>query len=232
MTVNNSAAAADGRELRRLDKTDSVPKKNPSGDAALIFALREGTPAESEKAFEELMTRWQTPLFNFFKRLVWDYATAEDLTQEVFMRLYRHRADYEPQATLATYLFRIGRNCWVDYLRRMRRERKNMSLDENGWENHANDERNAINGGNHDRWRSERNEPAAEISRKELSESLARAINSLSDEHRLVFVLSAVQGLSYEETAAAARIPVGTVKSRMHHAVKLLRKKLSKMDDV
>ena len=94
-------------------------------DPELMAEFAEG----DETAFDMLVKRHQVGLLNFFHRLVWQHALAEDLSQEVFLKLYTHRKDYEPRAKFTTYLYRIARNCWIDYLRRTKTERKNVSLD-------------------------------------------------------------------------------------------------------
>ncbi|MCW8130686.1 MAG: sigma-70 family RNA polymerase sigma factor [Planctomycetota bacterium] len=183
-------------------------------DPELMREFRDG----DETAFDKLVKRHQVGLLNFFYRLVWDHSLAEDLTQEVFMRLYTHKNEYEPQAKFTTYLYRIGRNCWIDYLRRTKSERKNVSLDAETPGGSALAETVPL-----------RTEDPQETARKEeLADTLVEAIDELPEDHKLVFILSEVQGMKYHEIGETLGIPVGTVKSRMFHAVKRLKDSLAR----
>lgn len=183
-------------------------------DPELMADLRDG----DEQAFEALVGRHQTSLLNFFFRLVWDRGVAEDLSQEVLLRLYLHSADYEPRAKFTTYLYRIARNCWVDHMRRTKGERKMRSLDAESEEGHTLAETLAIGV----------EDPSSMARKSELADAVIEAVDGLPEEQKLVFILSEVQGLKYDEIGETLDIPVGTVKSRMFHAVKRLRNKLGR----
>ncbi|MCZ7649490.1 MAG: sigma-70 family RNA polymerase sigma factor [Planctomycetota bacterium] len=171
-----------------------------------------------ESAFDKLVKRHQVGLLNYFFRLLWDRTLAEDLTQEVFLRLYTHREEYEPRAKFTTYLYRIGRNCWIDYLRRTKAERKTRSLDAQDEEGRSLSEAVAA--------RAE--DPRSTVGKDELTEAVIEAIDALPEDHKLVFILSEVQGMKYQEIGETLGIPVGTVKSRMFHALKRLREHLGR----
>lgn len=183
-------------------------------DPELMADLRDG----DEQAFEALVGRHQTSLLNFFFRLVWDRGVAEDLSQEVLLRLYSHSADYEPRAKFTTYLYRIARNCWVDHMRRTKGERKTRSLDAESEEGHTLADTLAIGV----------EDPSSMARKSELADAVIEAVDGLPEEQKLVFILSEVQGLKYDEIGETLDIPVGTVKSRMFHAVKRLRDKLGR----
>ena len=172
-------------------------------DAELMMAFRSG----DEASFAALVERFQVRLINHFHKLVFDRHIAEDLTQEVFLRLDQYKRNYTPVASFSTYLYRVARNCWIDHLRRTKRERGTRSLDEAGEESLSLYER--IPGGGE--------QPA---------EPIAKAIHSLPDDHRQVFVMGAIDGMRYAEIAEAIEIPVGTVKSRMHTALRRLSARL------
>lgn len=169
-------------------------------------------------AFDELVKRHQVGLLNFFHRLVWDAAQAEDLAQEVFIKLYTHAKAYEPQAKFSTYLYRIARNCWIDHLRRTKSDRNVGSLDAESEEGSPLSDALPVKMEN----------PAASAHKSEISEVVIEAIESLPEEHKLVFVLSEVQGMKYQEISETLDIPMGTVKSRMFHATKRLRDHLKR----
>ena len=82
-------------------------------DVQLMLGVREG----DETSFELLLQRYRTPLVNFLNRMVRDTAQAEDLAQEVFLRVYRARKEYEPSAKFTTWLFRIATNLALNSLR-------------------------------------------------------------------------------------------------------------------
>ena len=94
-------------------------------DTELMLRARKG----DEEAFEKLVLRYQKPLVNFFYRLVWDRQKAEDFAQEVFIKIFLARKSYSYRAKFTTYLFRIARNLWIDYLRASGRRPKPLSLD-------------------------------------------------------------------------------------------------------
>lgn len=182
-------------------------------DADLMGALGQG----DQGAWEVLVQRHQDGLVNFFYRMSGDRYLAEDLAQDVFVRLYLHGSEYEPRAEFATYLYRVARNLWIDYWRKTRHERQQTSLDAPDAEGRTIAERIAASV----------DAPPEERMRDEFSEEVVAAIDSLAEEHKLVFVLSEVKGMRYRDIAEALEIPLGTVKSRMHHAVQQLRETLA-----
>lgn len=175
-------------------------------DVELMLAFAKG----DEEAFDDLVGRHQVALVNFFHKMLWNYHAAEDLAQEVLVKLYKCRESYEPRAKFTTFLYRIARNCAIDHLRKTRRERGVLSLDV-----HSDD---AI--------AHEQAGPAETADQNEQTAAVRAAIEALPEDHRLVLVLSEVQGLKYAQISEVLGVPVGTVKSRMHNAIKKLRDRL------
>lgn len=172
-----------------------------------------------EQAFEALVERHRKKVLNLYYRLTWDKELAEDLAQEVFIRLFMHRGRYEETAKFTTYLYRIAHNCWIDHLRKTKQERKLKSLDAGGEDGVGLRERiEAI----------KVEAPSEGIGKEEYSEAVISAIESLPECQKVVFVLSEVQGMRYAEIAETLGVPEGTVKSRMHFAVNSLRERLGK----
>ncbi len=174
--------------------------------------------AGDEAAFESLLNRHERGVINFFFRLSWDRALAEDLAQEVFVKLYSHAAAYKPQAKFTTYLYRVARNCWIDHCRRTKGEGNVRSLDaesENGTSFS-------------DTVQARVDDPMNSANRSEVADAVVEAIDELPEDHKIVFVLSEVQGMRYQEISEVLSIPVGTVKSRMFHAIKRLRDQLTR----
>lgn len=159
--------------------------------------------AGDREAFTELVRRHQRPLLNFFRRCG-VYNDAEDLVQQTFIRLYRYRDRYRPTAKLTTFLYLLARQVWIDELRRRTRlERLHKGLQ-------AEPEPVAAPESQPDRGRMD----------------LDRALAVLPEGLRMVVIMGIYQDLPYAEIAAALKIPVGTVKSRMFNALRLLRKTL------
>src|SRR5260370_8792645 len=97
----------------------------PRSDVQLMLDVKEG----DEQSFGLLLQRYRSPLVNFLYRMVRNREQAEDLAQEVFIRVYRARADYVPSAKFTTWLFRIATNLALNSLRDTRHQRMEISLD-------------------------------------------------------------------------------------------------------
>lgn len=186
-------------------------------DVALMLRVRDG----DEAALEEIYARYQRPVLNFIFRMVRDRALAEDLTQEVFLRLWRSRGRYEPMALFTTYLFQIARNAALNEIDRRGREPL-VSGDGRGGEPGdpeiaASREPPDLHPG-----------PALQADLNETRHIVEEAVAALDEKHRAVFVLGYFQGFRYREIAEILDIPVGTVKSRMAHAEKKVRSRVER----
>ena len=168
--------------------------------------LRRGDP----RAFEELVIAYQHRVFGVALRMLGSRAEAEEAAQEVFLRAHRAIADFRGDAKLSTWLYAIASRLCMNRLtsgeRRLLREgEETLARIPSG---HAS--------------------PADELERSERDAALHRAIAELSDERRLVVVLRDLEGLSYEEIAAALDLELGTVRSRLHRARLDLKEKLER----
>ena len=167
-----------------------------------------------EEVFAESVERYKLPLLNFFYKLTWDRQVSEDCCQEVFCRLFRHRKNYVASASLATFLYRIGRNLWIDRYRSSRNAPNLVSLDtELGDSGHK--LAALVAGGGDDP--SHGSEVRDEVGR------VRRALESLAPELRQTLILVKYQGLKYAEAAEALGVPIGTIRSRIHSAIEQLR---------
>lgn len=156
----------------------------------------------SHAAFAELVRRHQNPLVNFFVRMGAS-DESEDLAQETFLRLYRYRERYRPNANFTALLYHIARNAWADRGRKIiRRERLWAEL-------HKSQPSGGVifDGG---------------LAGEALD--IESALATLSPKLREVLVLKVFQGMQYQEIAESLRIPEGTVKSRLHLALAALKK--------
>ena len=179
-------------------------------DSELMLRVRRGEAG----AFESLVERFLRPLVRFFRRMGADGAGAEDCAQDVFLKVYRMRAGYEPRAKFSTFLFRVARNHWIDVYRHRAAGPPTVSA-----EGGADEEDGRLR----DRLPGRGEGPVATAEAEELLVALRQAVGRLPVEHREVLALTRGGTLRYEEVASILEIPVGTVKSRMHAAVQALR---------
>jgi RNA polymerase sigma-70 factor (ECF subfamily) len=167
-----------------------------------------------EHALAELYERWSRPLCSFLLRMCSDQALAEDLVQEVFLRVWRAAPRYQPTAKFSTWLFHIARNHWLNEREKRMHRLRPISLDSSG----SGDDDPSIDAAD----RNARS-PADKVIDKELGKRIDDAVERLPEKLRETWALAATQGLPYPEVAEILAIPVGTVKSRMFQAVRLLR---------
>jgi len=174
-----------------------------------LEALREGDPGP----FEAFVGSEASTFVAFFLRLGAGRDQAEDLTQDVFLKLFRHAETYEAHGRFGAFSMRIARNAWIDHTRRASVRPRPAAGSLPGDDDEPSYEQVDVSGGT----------PGERIERDDEARRVTRALARLSEPHRLVFELGVVQELPYPEIAEALSIPVGTVKSRMHHAVRKLR---------
>ncbi len=181
-----------------------------------MLLVRDG----DEEAFGELIGRYEKKLINFFYFLGWDYHLSEDLTQEVFIKVYRYRHKYRETAKFQTFLFRIARNLWIDHGRKMRTAPGTVSLEK---EVSAGEDPGQLKEMIED---TKVRNPSDRMKNRDISAAIEDAVNELAEDDRLIFLMVAKQGLKYKEIAAVMDIPEGTVKSKVYYTYRKLRKKL------
>jgi len=186
-----------------------------SDDRAYDRSLIERAAKGDTLAFRELVARHQRRAHAVAYGVVRNAEDAQEVTQDAFMRVYRHLADFEGQASFSTWLYRIVVNLSIDALRR-RHPGRNLELDDRTDLADANED--------HLPYRGEAN-PFARLDQRRLAEAMQEALDALPPYHRTVIVLREVEGLSYEEIAQAMQISKGTVMSRLFHA----RRKMQRM---
>lgn len=186
------------------------------GDAALIARCQKADIA----AFNEIVSRYKGKIFNYLLRMTGNAEDAEDLTQEVFVRMYTNIHAFRAESSLSTWLFRIAGNLCVDAFRRSKKERglvssldAPMRMDEDG----ATATRDVPDMSL---------APESLVGRKELGAQIEAALAKLPTKLRSAVVLHDIEGLAYEEIAAVEKIPLGTVKSRIFNARVALREHL------
>ena len=188
-------------------------------DADLMMEFQQGR----EGAFAELVARYKLPLLNYFYKLVWDRQLSEDCCQEVFCRVFRHRDRYTPTASFATYLYRIGRNLWIDRYRARRNIPPSASLDAE------------VDDGGHTMGALVAADGRDPSYGAELADEFARvrqALDALAPDLKETLILVKYQGLKYAEAADTLGVPIGTIRSRIHAAVGQVRQLLRVGADV
>jgi RNA polymerase sigma-70 factor (ECF subfamily) len=175
-----------------------------------MVAFKEGDP----EAFATLYDRHARALINFFYKMCYDRALAEDLTQDTFLKILRHRGNYRPEATFKTFLYAVAKNLWIDRYRSQKTAPKTVST-----EIRAQEEGATLG----ELVQAAADSPVERLAGREAADLVRDALLKLPDAQRLVFVMAEAQGLKYREIAQILDVPVGTVKSRMNAAVTTLR---------
>jgi RNA polymerase sigma-70 factor (ECF subfamily) len=171
---------------------------------------------EDERAFVELVRRYQGRLTNLVSRLLNDRECADDLAQEVFVRVYVHRRNYRRGSKLSTWLFTIAANLAKNEIRRRVRRRNWFSLD--ALQEVLKDSATVLAD------RTEGRETTLE--REQLQAAVGQAIATVPEKYRLALVLRDIEDMAYEEIAQVLGIPGGTVRSRINRARSMLKRKL------
>ncbi len=194
------------------------PAADPT-DESLMLRYQQGDRA----AFGVLVKRHQGPLFNFAVRQLRIQPLAEDVVQETFVRVVQNAADFKHEARFTTWVYTITRNLCIDQLRK-RALRKHPSLDQASGEE-----------GDGPTLGEQTADPRASVEREatgtELKERIARAVDTLPDEQREVFLMREVANLPFKEIADITGVSENTVKSRMRYALERLQEALAEYED-
>lgn len=174
------------------------------------ISLVEQALDEDRAAQRELVKRYQGPIFAYIYRWMRNRSDSEDLTQDVFIKMFRALHTYSRKSSFRAWLYRIARNRVIDYLRRKRPSTVDIEEVE---EFEASDACT----------------PEDLYNRTNAQERLDSAIASLDPLYREVLLLRHRDELTYEEIVNAVGVPLGTVKARLHRARALLRKRLNEV---
>lgn len=182
-------------------------------DAELMLRVKEGDSA----SFALLLERHRTPVIHFLYRMVQSQAIAEELAQEVFLRVYRSRATYEPTAKFTTWLFRIATHLALNFLRDGKNEKGQESLD--------GDKDNPSSIQVADR------QPTIEqvLVRRVKLEEIRRAVQTLPDKQRAAVLMHKYEEMEYSQIARVLNCSESAVKSLLFRAYETLRSRLAHM---
>jgi RNA polymerase sigma-70 factor, ECF subfamily len=186
-----------------------------TGEAALIQRCAAG----EQSACAELVASHERMVFQLALHLLGDRDEALDLSQEVFLRVFRTLQSFRGQSALRTWIYRIAINQARNRQRWWRRRRR---ADQVQLEHHVLDHGELRQPGDADA-------PDRALARKEMAVRLWAALDALPFDQRTVIVLREIDGLSYDEIADSLSVAVGTVKSRLTRARQTLRRELSEV---
>jgi RNA polymerase sigma-70 factor, ECF subfamily len=183
-------------------------------DVRLMLQVRD----DNAGAFEELVLRYQARLVTVLEHLMHSRELGEDLAQEVFLRVYRARKSYQPEAKFCTWLFTIANNVAKNAKRTNARRREVSVSAKAHEENPLKLENMALAASGL--------MPARQLDKSERADMVRLAVSSLDERQRLALMLSKFEGMSYEEIATAMEISVKAVKSLLFRARENVRERL------
>lgn len=186
-------------------------------DESLLKLYQNG----DSEAFATLLARYRRPIFGFVLRFTRDAASAEELAQDVFLKVIERSDSFEGNSKFSTWIYKIARNHCIDHKRKMV-HRRHASLDQSRHEDAA----------------PLREQVAAEqvpvdhqAAAAPMRQRIEQAVDKLPDEQREIFLLRYTKQLKFREIADLVGVPENTVKSRMRYALERLREELADFDD-
>ena len=210
--MNFASGGAASSPQDEPEPESSLADSDEASDVALMLRVRDG----DLEAFETLVTRHQHSVVGTAAKMLGGAADAEDIGQQVFVRVWKHAARYQPSAKFTTWLMTITRNLVFNELRRRRRSQQvSMDSDEGDTIRHQFVDEQAV-------------APSEEILDSELKEAIDAAIASLPETQRLAIVLRRYEGMPYEEIAEVLKTSVPAVKSILFRARAELKARLKK----
>lgn len=198
----------------------SRPEEHPS-DEELLRRFNEG----DADAFELLVRRYERPLYNFILRSVRRRDRAEEILQDVFLKVVQRSTEFKGNSKLSTWLYTIARNLCIDHSRKMV-FRRHASLDAPSRAGGDAEGPTLLE-------KTSSGEPGAD--RRAISNDLAQritaAVEELPEEQKEVFLMRQVQGMAFKDIAEVVGVPENTVKSRMRYALERLQRALDEYRD-
>jgi RNA polymerase sigma-70 factor (ECF subfamily) len=214
LVLDNTALGVGGAPQTAVERVEALSRGlDPASDAAVMLRAAAG----DEAGFNYLVQKYHRPMIHFLFRMVRNQAVAEELAQEVFLRVYRSRESYRAEAKFTTWLYRIATNLAVNHARDTRHERaaQNVSLD-------APDEENGM---------------TPEVASKDLSveqrllseerrAAIRKHVMDLPERQRLAVLMHKYQGMDYRQIGEVLKLSESATKSLLFRAYQTLREKL------
>ena len=163
-----------------------------------------------EDGFEELVRRYQRPITNYVFRMLNDYESSLDVTQEVFIKVYNSLEKYSSEYKFSTWLYRIAHNAAIDHIRRRANNEQSIETENN-------------DGVYQIQIESPNPTPEQDRERSEWRTEIETVVKCLPSVYRELILLRHAQDLSYDEIAEVTNLPLGTVKNRLFRAREMMR---------
>ena len=190
-------------------------------DDQAVLGLVQQAQAGDMAAFDELVMMFRVPMFNLAYRMVNNREDADELTQEIFLKLYKSIGRFEGRSKFSTWLYAVAANTCRSGLRKLKRissmEVVRLDDDREGYEG----------AGKYDPPDSG-DLPSTALEREEVKTKITELITELPEDFRMVIVMRDIQGMAYEEMAEALSCSVGTIKSRLSRGRARLKEKLTR----
>ena len=178
-------------------------------DYQLVLKAQKG----DEKAFADLLGRYRDSLYFMLLKMVKNKDDAEDLTIEAFGKAFRNINSYSPSYAFSTWLFKIASNNGIDYLRSRKSTRRHISIDQTNEENDISMSASLV---------SNTPDPEENMILRQKEILLRTVIKKLHPDYRKIIMLRYFKEYSYNEIAEELKLPIGTVKARLHRSRELL----------
>lgn len=175
-------------------------------DAELIVKAIDGR----EEGFEELVRRYQRPIVGYIYRMLGDYDSSLDVSQEVFIKVYKSLDKYSSQYKFSTWLYRIAHNATIDHIRRNSQNLQSLETE-------------SEDGAYQMQLESSLPTPEQNQERREWKSEIESVVKCLPSAYRELILLRHTQELSYDEIAEVTNLPLGTVKNRLFRAREMMR---------
>ena len=164
----------------------------------------------AEGSFEELVRRYQRPISAYVYRMVGNYESALDLTQEIFIKVYSSLDRYRSEFKFSTWIYKIAHNAAVDHLRRSATREQSLVVGSEGEQFDLPIESGLLS-------------PEQESEQRERRVEIETVVRALPANYRELVILRHSQDLSYEEIVEVTGLPLGTVKNRLFRAREMMR---------
>jgi RNA polymerase sigma-70 factor, ECF subfamily len=193
------------------DTPFASPAPGPPGDVELLI---QRCLKGDQLAWEQIVRLYRRKVFNVAYKFVGKHDEAEDLTQDIFLKIFKSLDTFDRRANFQTWLISISRNLCIDHYRSVRKERETIDRDVNA---------NELSPASHEPG------PVAALEQQDRVELLKQAMAELPDTLRTAVLMRDIQELSYQEIADRLRLPEGTVKSRINRGRTELARQIRKL---
>ncbi|MDP9160436.1 MAG: sigma-70 family RNA polymerase sigma factor [Acidobacteriota bacterium] len=213
LAINQGVMALGGVASRARDASEVCSAGDLTNDAEVMLRVKAG----DDSAFEYLVQKYRRPMISFMYRMAHNSAAAEDLAQEVFLRVYRSRANYEASAKFSTWLYRIATNLAVNHARDTRHQRPEttVSLDvpdaETGQTMDVPDTKSTV----------EQN-----IVRRERLAAIRQKVQALPERQKLAVMMHKYEQMDYKQIGEVLKLSESATKSLLFRAYETLRTEL------